>query len=80
MSRNFAPADERLKSVIAREQKMPANFAAAKSNLKDVPKIYTEIALRAIAGHHQLLPERCAAGLQKRHRPEAAGRLQGLQR
>ncbi len=50
MSRNFAPADERLKSVIAREQKMPANFAAAKSNLKNVPKIYTEIALQQLPG------------------------------
>ena len=50
MSRNFAPADERLKSVIAREQKMPANFAAAKSNLKDVPKIYTQIALEQMPG------------------------------
>jgi uncharacterized protein (DUF885 family) len=50
MSRDFAPADERLKSVIAREQKMPANFAAAKANLKDVPKIYTEIALEQMPG------------------------------
>ncbi len=45
MSRNFAAPEQRLKSVIAREQKMPANFAAAQVNLKDVPKIYTEIAL-----------------------------------
>ncbi len=50
MSRNFASPEERLKSVIAREQKMPANFAAAKSNLKDVPKIYTEIALQQMPG------------------------------
>ena len=50
MSRNFAPPEERLKSVIAREQKMPANFAAAKSNLKDVPKVYTEIALEQMPG------------------------------
>ena len=50
MSRNFAPAEERLKSVIAREQKMPANFAAAKSNLRDVPKVYTEIALQQNPG------------------------------
>jgi uncharacterized protein (DUF885 family) len=50
MSRNFAPADERLKSVIAREQKMPANFAAARSNLKNPPKIYTEIALQQLPG------------------------------
>ena len=50
MSRNFAPAAERLKSVIAREQQMPANFAAAKANLKDVPKVYTEIALEQLPG------------------------------
>jgi len=50
MSRNFAPPEERLKSLVAREQKMPANFAAAKSNLKDVPKVYTEIALEQLPG------------------------------
>jgi uncharacterized protein (DUF885 family) len=52
MSRNFASPDERLKSVIAREQRMPANFAAARENLnlKDVPRIYVEIALEQIPG------------------------------
>jgi uncharacterized protein (DUF885 family) len=50
MSRNFAPPADRLRAVVAREQKMPANFAAARTNLKDVPKIYTEIALQQIPG------------------------------
>jgi uncharacterized protein (DUF885 family) len=52
MSRNFAPPEERLKSVIAREQKMPANFAAARQNLNvdDVPKVYVEIALEQVPG------------------------------
>ncbi len=50
MSRNFAPPGERLKSVIAREQKIPANLAMAKSNLKNPPKIYTEIALEQMPG------------------------------
>jgi uncharacterized protein (DUF885 family) len=50
MSRSFAPPEERLKAVIAREQKMPANFAAAKANLKDVPKIYTQIAMEQMPG------------------------------
>ncbi|MFZ0312653.1 MAG: DUF885 domain-containing protein [Candidatus Korobacteraceae bacterium] len=50
MSRNFASPEQRLQDVIEREQKMPANFAAAKSNLKDVPKIYTEIALQQVPG------------------------------
>jgi uncharacterized protein (DUF885 family) len=50
MSRNFAPQEQRLKSVIAREQKMPANFAAAKANLSNPPQIYTEIALEQLPG------------------------------
>jgi len=50
MSRNFAPQPERLKSVIARERQMPAVFAAARANLKDNPKIYTEVAIEQIPG------------------------------
>ena len=50
MSRNFASPEQRLKSVIAREQKVPGNLAVAKTNLKDVPKIYTEIALEQMPG------------------------------
>jgi uncharacterized protein (DUF885 family) len=50
MSRNFASPEQRLQSVIAREQKMPANFAAAKANLKDVPQVYTQIALLQLPG------------------------------
>ncbi|WP_114210646.1 DUF885 domain-containing protein [Acidisarcina polymorpha] len=48
MERKFAPADQRLKSVIAREQKIPAVFVAARENLKNPPHIYTEIALQQI--------------------------------
>src|ERR1700693_3737242 len=46
--RRFAPADERLRSVVAREEKMPAVFAAARANLKKPPRIYTEIALEQL--------------------------------
>jgi uncharacterized protein (DUF885 family) len=48
MSRTFASQDERLKSVIARERQMPAMFAAARTNLKNPPRIYTEIALEQL--------------------------------
>ncbi len=48
MERKFAPPDERLKSVIARERQIPAVFAAARQNLKNPPHIYTEIALQQI--------------------------------
>jgi len=50
MERDFAPADERLRSLIAREKQMPAVFAAARANLKNPPRIYTEIALEQLPG------------------------------
>jgi len=50
MSRKFASADDRLRSVIAREKQIPAVFAAARQNLKNPPRIYTEIALQQLPG------------------------------
>ncbi len=50
MSRNFAPLRERLKSVIAREKKIPQILKAASANLKQPPKIYLTIALDQLAG------------------------------
>ncbi len=50
MSRNYAPADTRLKAVVAREQLMPQVLLEARKNLKNPPKIYTEIALEQIGG------------------------------
>jgi len=50
MSRKFAPPADRLKSVIAREQKIPAKLAAARVNLKNPPRIYTEIAIEQLPG------------------------------
>lgn len=45
MSRNYAPQAERLNAVIAREQQAPAVFAAARANLKNPPKVFTDVAL-----------------------------------
>jgi len=50
MSRKFAPPNERLRSVIAREKQFPRFFADARTNLKDVPRIYVEIALEQLPG------------------------------
>ena len=50
MSRNFAPAPERLKSVIARERLIPRVFQSARENLKNPPEIYTQIALEQLPG------------------------------
>ncbi len=50
MSRKFAPPEERMESTIARELQMPKLFAAARANLKNPPRIYTEIALEQLPG------------------------------
>jgi len=50
ISRSFASLEERMRSVIARERQMPAVFEAARANLKNVPKIYTEIAIEQMPG------------------------------
>ena len=50
MSRKFAPPDERLRSIVAREKQFPRFFADARANLKNVPRVYTEIALEQLPG------------------------------
>jgi uncharacterized protein (DUF885 family) len=51
MKRPFAPAQDRLKSLIAREARMPAALAEARKNLDNPPRIYTEIAIEQIDGN-----------------------------
>ncbi|MEO7432768.1 MAG: DUF885 domain-containing protein [Dokdonella sp.] len=50
IERKFASAEERLRKLIAREKQMPAVLQAAKRNLRNPPKIYTEIALEQMPG------------------------------
>jgi uncharacterized protein (DUF885 family) len=48
MERNFAPLDDRLRSLVAREKQMPALLAAARTNLSDPPRIFTQIAIEQL--------------------------------
>jgi uncharacterized protein (DUF885 family) len=48
MERKFASPDERLHSLISREKQMPAVLAEARVNLKNPPKVYTEIAIEQL--------------------------------
>jgi uncharacterized protein (DUF885 family) len=50
MSRTFAPPEARLKSLTARERLMPKVLAEARANLKNPPRIYTEIAIEQMPG------------------------------
>jgi uncharacterized protein (DUF885 family) len=48
MERPYASADARLRSLIAREKLMPQVLLEARKNLKDPPKIFTQIAIEQI--------------------------------
>jgi uncharacterized protein (DUF885 family) len=50
MVRKFASPEVRLRDVISRETKLPAIFVSARENLKNPPRIFTEIALEQIPG------------------------------
>jgi uncharacterized protein (DUF885 family) len=50
MKRDFAPAQERLKSVISRLRQVPKLYAAGKANLVNPPKEFTELAIRLARG------------------------------
>ncbi len=50
MSRSYAAPEVRLRAVIDRERQMPQALAAARHNLKNPPRIYTEVALQQVPG------------------------------
>jgi uncharacterized protein (DUF885 family) len=48
MSRTFASPEQRLKSIIAREKLAPRMLAQARSNLRNPPRVYTEVAIEQL--------------------------------
>ena len=50
IKRDFAPAADRLKSVVARLKQIPAVFDAARANLANPPKEFTDLAIRMAKG------------------------------
>ena len=51
IKRNFAPPDECLRSVIAREKQIPRALMQARAVLLNPPKIYTDIAIEQMPGN-----------------------------
>lgn len=51
MSRTFASPEARLKSLTARERLMPKVLAEARANLKNPPRIFTEVAIEQMPGN-----------------------------
>jgi uncharacterized protein (DUF885 family) len=70
MSRNYAPPEERLKSVITRERQMPAVFEAARHNLKNPPRIYTEVALEQLPDTIGFFQKDVPAAFAEVHNPD----------
>jgi len=50
IKRSFAPPEERLRSVIARERQIPGALMTAHDSLSNPPKIYTQIAIEQMPG------------------------------
>jgi uncharacterized protein (DUF885 family) len=57
VAREFAPPEQRLRSVIGRLNGVPAVVAAAKANLKAPPKVHTETAIQQNKGTTNLVKE-----------------------
>jgi uncharacterized protein (DUF885 family) len=50
VKRNFAPLEQRMKLVIARESQIPALLATAQANLENPPRLWVEVALEDADG------------------------------
>ncbi len=59
MKRDFAPKADRLKSVIARLKAVPALHRAAKENVKNPPKEFTDLAIRMAKGSVGFFKDSC---------------------
>ena len=51
IKRRFAPPEERLRKLIAREKAMPAALLEARKNIENPPQIYTQIAIEQLDGN-----------------------------
>jgi uncharacterized protein (DUF885 family) len=50
LKRNYAPIEQRLDALLARERQAPRLLAEARANLQNPPRIYTETALAQVSG------------------------------
>ena len=69
MERKFAPADDRLRSLIAREKQMPGLIAQAHANLQNPPRIFTEIAIEQLPGIISFFQHDVPAAFSDAHDP-----------
>ncbi len=70
MKRNFAPAESRLRSVIARENQIPSVLEAARVNLKNPPRVFTEVALQQLPGTIEFFQKDVPSAFSAVHDPK----------
>ncbi|MFL5312920.1 MAG: DUF885 domain-containing protein [Myxococcales bacterium] len=84
VAREFAPPEQRLRSVIGRLNGVPAVVAAAKANLKNPPRVHTETAIQQNKGTTNLVKEQIeplvkqAPALEKEFRTAQSAALEAL--
>ncbi|RKH66460.1 DUF885 domain-containing protein [Corallococcus aberystwythensis] len=86
INRDFAPLEERMRSVVQRMAVVPEVFAAAPKSLQNPPKLWTEIALEQVKGtrslYAQTLPQAFEpvkdAALQEAFKKEQARCLEAI--
>jgi len=59
-ARQFAPAEERARSIVSRLDRIPVFLHTAKANLDDPPEIFTRVAIEMAAGGAQFMDEAAA--------------------
>ena len=64
MCRTFAPPEDRLRSVVAREREIPALLQSGRANLKVPPRVFTEVALQQLPGLLAFFAEDVPAAFQ----------------
>ncbi len=72
IKRDFAPAAERLASVTSRLRRVPSVYEAARANLKNPPKEFTDLAIRMSRGSAGYLENTVAAWAQQAAGEDAA--------
>src|SRR5712671_3949559 len=84
VAREFAPPEQRLRSVIGRLNGVPVVVAAAKANLKNPPRVHTETAIQQNKGTTNLVKEQLeplvkqAPAMEKEFRAAQATALAAL--
>ncbi len=65
IKRRFAPPEERLRKLIAREKAMPAALLEARKNIENPPQIYTQIAIEQIDGNRTFFETAVPGGFKE---------------